>query len=91
MSTNSTEEVGQIYLRAIKKHAPTFLPTAYLGDAAEAFANAAFSVFEKIFFFSVLHSIVEKIFVEKIASMLSLSDSQLIRLALCGDCCFLSL
>lgn len=48
VATNSTQEVGEIYLRAIKKHAPDFHPVAYLGDAAEAFANAASAVFLSI-------------------------------------------
>ena len=48
VSTNSTQEVGEIYLRAIREHAPAFLPTAYLGDGAEAFANAAIAVFDSI-------------------------------------------
>ena len=48
ISTNSTEEVGRIYLDALKQHAPEFRPTAYLGDAAEAFANAALGVFYTI-------------------------------------------
>ena len=48
ISTNSTEEVGRIYLDALKQHAPGFRPTAYLGDAAEAFANAALGVFYTI-------------------------------------------
>ena len=48
ISTNSTEEVGRIYLDALKQHAPEFRPTAYLGDAAEAFANAALGVFDTI-------------------------------------------
>lgn len=48
VSTNSTQEVGEIYLRAIREHAPASLPTAYLGDGAEAFANAAIAVFDSI-------------------------------------------
>ena len=40
VSTNSTEEVGRIYMDSIHQLAPDFAPTAYLGDAAEAFANA---------------------------------------------------
>jgi hypothetical protein len=48
ISTNSTEEVGRIYLEAVRKHAPDFRPTAYLGDAAEAFANAALGIFVTI-------------------------------------------
>jgi hypothetical protein len=48
VATNSTEEVGQIYLRAVQENAPGFAPTAYLGDAAEAFANAAMAVFGTI-------------------------------------------
>ena len=48
VATNSTQEVGEIYLRAIKKHVPDFHPIAYLGDAAEAFANAAVAVFRSI-------------------------------------------
>ena len=48
VSTNSTEEVGRIYLEAIHQHVPLFRPIAYLGDAAEAFANAALHVFVTI-------------------------------------------
>jgi hypothetical protein len=44
----STEEFGRIYLDAIHQHVPVFKPVAYLGDAAEAFANAAVFVFESI-------------------------------------------
>jgi hypothetical protein len=48
VSTNSTEEVGRIYLDAIHQQFPVFQPVAWLGDAAEAFANAAMFVFESI-------------------------------------------
>lgn len=48
IATNSTEEVGRIYLNAIRSYVPEFSPTAYLGDAAEAFANAARNVFPTI-------------------------------------------
>jgi hypothetical protein len=48
VATNSTEEVGRIYLDAIHQHVPDFAPTAYLGDAAMAFANAAMHVFATI-------------------------------------------
>jgi hypothetical protein len=44
VATSSTEEVGRIYLDAIHQH----VPTAYLGDAAMAFANAAMHVFATI-------------------------------------------
>ena len=40
ISTNSTEEVGNLYLSTLLREIPGLLPTAYLGDAAEAFANA---------------------------------------------------
>ena len=46
IATNSTGEVGLIYFRALQEAAPTYTPRAYLGDAAEAFANAAFSSIE---------------------------------------------
>ena len=45
VSTNSTAEVGHFYLSAWKHRVPEFKPRAYLGDAAEAYANAAFAVF----------------------------------------------
>ena len=45
ISTNSTEEVGEIYLTAWKQHVQGFSPSAYLGDAAEAYANSARAVF----------------------------------------------
>ena len=48
IATNSTEEVGRIYLNAIRNYAPEISPTAYLGDAAEAFANAARNIFPTI-------------------------------------------
>lgn len=48
VATNSTEEVGRIYLDAIHQHVPLFHPVSYLGDAAEAFANAALAVFPTI-------------------------------------------
>lgn len=48
VSKNSTEEVGRIYMDAIHQHVPEFAPIAYLGDAAEAFANAAKHVFPTI-------------------------------------------
>lgn len=48
VSTNSTEEIGRIYLDAIYQHVPLFQPVAYLGDAAEAFANAAQFVYVSI-------------------------------------------
>jgi hypothetical protein len=48
IATNSTEEVGRIYLDAIHQHVPEFAPIAYLGDAAMAFANAAMHVFTTI-------------------------------------------
>ena len=50
VATNSTEEDGRIYLDAIHEHIPQFAPTAYLGDAAEAYANAAQHVFPSIEF-----------------------------------------
>ena len=48
VATNSTEEVGRIFMSAILDHAPEFKPTSYLGDAAEAFANASKFVFPTI-------------------------------------------
>ena len=45
ISTNSTEEVGEIYFTAWKQHVQGFSPSAYLGDAAEAYANSARAVF----------------------------------------------
>lgn len=48
VATNSTEEVGRIYMDAIHQHIPQFAPIAYLGDAAMAFANAARHVFMTI-------------------------------------------
>ena len=48
VSTNSNERVGTFYFRAWSARVPLFQPRAYLGDAAEAYANAA--VFD-----SVLH------------------------------------
>ena len=41
VSTNSTQEVGEFFLRALLKEVPNLRPAAYLGDSAEAFANAA--------------------------------------------------
>lgn len=48
VATHSTEEVGKILLEAFKTHVPNFAPRAYLGDAAQAFANAAMSTFPSI-------------------------------------------
>lgn len=48
VATNSTEEVGRIYMKAISDYMPEFKPTSYLGDAAEAFANASKFVFPTI-------------------------------------------
>ena len=45
ISTNSTEEVGEIYFTAWKQHVQGFSPSAYFGDAAEAYANSARAVF----------------------------------------------
>jgi hypothetical protein len=47
-STQSTMEVGCIFLNALKARVPEYVPRAYLGDAAEAFANAAKEVFPSI-------------------------------------------
>ena len=44
ISTNSTQEVGEIFFRALLREVPDLHPTAYFGDAAEAFANAARAV-----------------------------------------------
>ena len=35
-------------MAAIHEHLPEFAPTAYLGDAAEAFANATRAVFSSV-------------------------------------------
>ena len=48
VATNSTEEVGSVFMTAIHEHLPEFAPTAYLGDAAEAFANATRAVFPTV-------------------------------------------
>jgi hypothetical protein len=48
VSTQSTIEVGCISLNALKARLPECVPRAYLGDAAEAFANAAKGVFPSI-------------------------------------------
>ena len=45
VATNSTQEVGQIFMNALRDNVPGLQPKAYLGDAAEAFANAAQHVF----------------------------------------------
>ena len=50
VSTNSTQEVGEVYLKALRDAIPNFRPHSYLGDAAEAFANAAKVVFDSITF-----------------------------------------
>ena len=47
-SKNSTHEVGEIYLHAIRERVPAFLSTAYLGDGAEELANAAIAVFDSV-------------------------------------------
>jgi hypothetical protein len=48
IATHSTEEVGTIFLNALKARVPEYMPRAYLGDAAEAFANAAKNLFPSI-------------------------------------------
>ena len=48
VSIDLTQEVGEIYLRAIRERVPAFLPIAYLGDGAEAFANAVIAVFDSV-------------------------------------------
>ena len=48
VSTNSKQEVGEIYRRALRDAVPDLTPYSYLGDAAEAFANAALVVFDSI-------------------------------------------
>ena len=48
ISSNSTERVGAFYLRAWRDRVPLFTPRAYLGDAAEAYANAAREIFPSI-------------------------------------------
>ena len=45
--TNSTQEVGEFFLRALLKEVPNLKQAAYLGDSAEAFANAARIVWPK--------------------------------------------
>ena len=47
ISSNGTESVGAFYLQ-VKSRVPTFLPRAHLGDAAQAYARAAQSVFPSI-------------------------------------------
>ena len=48
ISSNSTERVGAFYLRAWRDRVSLFIPRAYLGDAAEAYANAARHIFSSI-------------------------------------------
>lgn len=48
VSTNSTERVGTFYFRAWSARVPLFQPRAYLGDAANAYANAATAVFDSV-------------------------------------------
>jgi hypothetical protein len=48
VSTQSTMEVNCIYLNALKARVPEYIPRAYLGDAAEAFEDAAKEVFPSI-------------------------------------------
>ena len=48
VSTNSNERVGTFYFRAWSARVPLFQPRAYLGDAAEAYANAAAAVFDSV-------------------------------------------
>ena len=65
VSANSTEEVGSFFMSSWKSYNPSFQPSAYLGDAAEAFANAAL----QIFFFhqnsaDVLHTRIQSKLVE---------------------------
>ena len=48
VSANSNERVSTFYFRAWSARVPLFQPRAYLGDAAEAYANAAAAVFDSI-------------------------------------------
>ena len=48
ISTLSTEEVGNFYLSTWSNRVPDFQPVAYLGDGANAFANAAKRVFPSV-------------------------------------------
>lgn len=48
VSTNSDERVGRFYLNAWKARVPEFSPRAYLGDAAQAYANAAMAIYPSI-------------------------------------------
>ena len=48
ISTNSTERVGRFYLQSWSDRVPLYTPRAFLGDAAQAFSNAALSVFPSI-------------------------------------------
>ena len=44
ISTKSTQDVGEIFMRTSRDNVPNLRPSAYLGDAAEAFANASQAV-----------------------------------------------
>lgn len=48
IATIGTERVGRFYLQSWKLKVPSFAPRAFLGDAAQAFANAALSVFPTV-------------------------------------------
>ena len=48
VATNSTEEAGIMFLNAFRTQVPDYAPRAFLGDAAEAFANAARMTFPSI-------------------------------------------
>ena len=48
ISKSKSERVGAFYLRAWRDRVPLFTPRAYLGDSAEAYANAALRIFPSI-------------------------------------------
>ena len=45
ISTNQTEEVGSIFLRAWQRSVANFNPIGFLGDASQAYWNSAVNVF----------------------------------------------
>lgn len=65
VSTNSTEEVGAFFMTSWRNYNPQFLPAAYLGDAAEAFANAALRVFPSIRIRLMCYAHVYKVSISK--------------------------
>lgn len=79
ISTNSNERVGTFYLRAWRDRVPLFTPRAYLGDSAEAYANAALRIFPSIAVRLMCFAHVYKVRLASVVNSL-IGDQQLIKI-----------